>query len=157
MRRDQTYGLLVAATLGVATGIAIAPVRTRAEAGRRLARFVEPLIDAMARDFRAAQSAAQRLAEDTGAAAVGAFDTVRRQLVVRRTQTHRLKKALQADSLLAQREIWVDAVGNTILLHGVVDDDEEWRRADLLARSMSPDGSVRNLLQVRRAAADTET
>jgi hypothetical protein len=47
----------------------------------------------------------------------------------------------------------VDSHGPTILLHGVVENDDEWRLADRLARAASPDGSVRNLLQVRRITA----
>jgi hypothetical protein len=46
----------------------------------------------------------------------------------------------------------VDAHGATLLLHGLVEDDEEWRSADQLARQISPDGTVRNLLQVRHKA-----
>jgi hypothetical protein len=61
-----------------------------------------------------------------------------------------LRDAISSDPILSQRAIWVDAVQDTLLLHGVVENDEEWRSADLLARLASPDGSVRNLLQVRR-------
>ncbi len=43
----------------------------------------------------------------------------------------------------------MDAVGDTLLLHGVVASDDEWRSADLLARLASPDGAVRNLIHVR--------
>jgi osmotically-inducible protein OsmY len=67
--------------------------------------------------------------------------------------TDRLKMAVAADPRLGKRRIWVDSHGPTILLHGVVENDDEWRLADRLARAASPDGSVRNLLQVRRITA----
>lgn len=152
MQRTHTYGLFAAATLGFATGVAIAPPLARVELSRRFARALRPITRATARQYWTMQEAARRLTGDATAAASGAYEAVQRQILAHRTPTNKVKTALRADALLARRQIWVDAVGDTILLHGIVDDDEEWRRADLLARSVWPDGSVRNLLQVRRAA-----
>lgn len=78
------------------------------------------------------------------------FKRITGPLSVAQPPTEKLRDAIAADPILSRRAIWVDAVGDTLLLHGVVDSDEEWRSADLLARLTSPDGSVRNLLQVRQ-------
>ena len=79
-------------------------------------------------------------------------ESVRKRAIVMRAPIGKLKRSIAADSILSRRSIWVDALGDTILLHGIVEDDDEWRSVDTLARLVSPDGSVRNLLQVRRRA-----
>jgi hypothetical protein len=119
------WGLVAAAVLGSATGVAIAPARAR----RRLRRRATGNFARLRRRYDA-WLAAPRI--DASIA------------------TDRLKSAIASDSRLAGRRIWVDSHGSTILLHGVVESDEEWRMADRLGRAASPDGSVRNLLQVRR-------
>jgi hypothetical protein len=95
------------------------------------------------RTFSSSVSAARRVAS-------GVVRQITGPLSVTLLPTERLRDAISADPILSQRAIWVDAVQDTLLLHGVVENDEEWRTADLLARLASPDGSVRNLLQVRR-------
>jgi hypothetical protein len=128
MQQSHAWGLFAAALLGSAAGVAIAPPRARKRLRRR---------------------------------AVGNFATLRakydRWIAAPRIDaalaTDRLKAAIGDDAHLGQRRIWVDAHGSTILLHGVVETDDEWRLADRLARAASPDGSVRNLLQVRHLHA----
>ena len=124
MDHKQAWGLFAAAVLGSAAGVAIAPPHARHALKRR---------------------------------ASGNFATLRarydRWLAAPRIDaalaTDKLKAAISEDLHLGRRRIWVDAHGKTILLHGVVETDDEWRLADKLARAASPDGSVRNLLQVR--------
>jgi osmotically-inducible protein OsmY len=128
MNQRQAWGLFAAAVLGSATGVAVAPVRGRDVLKKRAIKNVASLHARYQRWI-----AAPRI--DAAMA------------------TDRLKAAIAADPNLGRRRIWVDAHGSTILLHGVVSSDEEWRHADRLARSASPDGSVRNLLQVRRLQA----
>ena len=128
MQLTHAWGLFAAAVLGSAAGVAAAPPHARYALRRR---------------------------------AVGNFATLRarydRWLAAPRIDaaiaTDQLKEAIAADITLGPRRIWVDAHGPTILLHGVVETDDEWRRIDRLARAASPDGSVRNLLQVRRHQA----
>jgi osmotically-inducible protein OsmY len=117
---------LAAAVLGSAAGAAIAPDRAREFVRRRASRNLATLRARYER-WLAAPRIDASLATD------------------------RLKSAIGGDTRLGARKIWVDAHGSTILLHGVVETDEEWRFADRLARAASPDGSVRNLLQVRRS------
>jgi hypothetical protein len=143
--------LVGAVALGTAAGIIVAPTSGRrifaARARRethRVAEYVreqsEVLIDALPDLVEAAESAIIEIA----AAIMQRFRTV--------NPTAKLEAALASHSELSRRTIWVDAHGATLLLHGLVEDDEEWRSADLLARQISPDGTVRNLLQVRHKA-----
>jgi len=126
MNPSHTWGLVAAAVLGSAAGVAIAPSRARTELRRRATRNIATLKNRYD----------QWLASPRIDASLA---------------TDRLKAALGAHPQLSRRRVWVDAHGATILLHGVVENDEEWRFVDRLARAASPDGSVRNLLQVRRA------
>jgi len=80
------------------------------------------------------------------------FAAVREMIAKSHSPIAKLRRALGQDDRLRERPIVVDAVGDTLLLQGVVSDDEEWRRADLLARDASPDGTVRNLLRVEHHA-----
>jgi BON domain-containing protein len=128
MHQKHAWGLFAAAVLGSAAGVAIAPRPARNILRRRAAGNVATL---RARYDR--WLAAPRI--DAALA------------------TDQLKAAIGSDTYLGQRRIWVDAHGSTILLHGVVETDDEWRRVDRLARAASPDGSVRNLIQVRRLQA----
>ena len=145
MTSRDTWGLIAAAALGLVSGYAMAPKPARRELNRRAARNLSTLQDIAVREGGKAARAV------TGAA-VAAGRVVRQitgPLSVTLIPTEKLKDAIAGDPILSQRPIWVDALGDTMLLHGVVDSDEEWRTADLLARLASPDGSVRNLLQVR--------
>ena len=130
MQQKHTWGLLAAAVLGSAAGVAIAPPRGRRALRQRALKNVASL-RARYQRWRAAPRIDAAMATD------------------------RLKAAISADPELGKRRIWVDAHGATILLHGVVENDHEWRHADRLARSASPAGSVRNLLQVRHLQAGT--
>jgi hypothetical protein len=125
MSQTHTWGLIAAAFLGTATGVAIAPKQVRHALRRRATRNLATL-----RARYDAWLASPRI--DASMA------------------TDRLKTAITSDVRLGKRRIWVDSHGATILLHGVVESEEEWRFADRLARAASADGSVRNLLQVRR-------
>ena len=124
MDTKLAWGLFAAAVLGSATGVAAAPRPARIALKRRAAANVGSLI-----------SRYQRWANESRVDAALATDN--------------LKTAIGSHPDLAKRRIWVDAHGPTILLHGVVENDAEWRFADKLARAASPDGSVRNLLQVQ--------
>jgi osmotically-inducible protein OsmY len=128
MQKAHAWGLLAAAVLGSAAGAAIAPGPARDFVKRRASR-----------NFAALRS---RYHHWLAAPRIDAS-----------MATDRLKTAISADTRLGKRRIWVDAHGSTILLHGVVENDEEWRFVDRLARAVSADGSVRNLLQVRRTIA----
>ncbi|HEY5094536.1 MAG TPA: BON domain-containing protein [Candidatus Eremiobacteraceae bacterium] len=144
-------GLVGAVVLGAAAGVIVAPrsgrwvfaARVRRESDRIASYAYEQsavaidalpdIVDAVERGFTLA-----------AAAITERFRTV--------NPTARLESAFAAHSELSRRTIWVDAHGATLLLHGLVEDDEEWRSADQLARHISPDGTVRNLLQVRHKA-----
>lgn len=148
MQRRLAWGLVAATTLGIAAGVGFAPPNARRELGRRakrnLARLERVTTKAARSGWESAIAAASRV--------LGVVvEALRKPLeAMRSSPTATLKHSFMADPILRERDIWVDAHGNTILLHGVVEDDEEWRAADCLARMASPDGSVRNLLQVRR-------
>src|SRR5579864_9045683 len=123
MHQRQAWGLVAAAMLGTAAGAAIAPAPAR-RALRRRAMFNIRTLRQRYREWLASPRVDASIA------------------------TYQLKTAIAEHPYLGKRRIWVDAHGSTILLHGVVETDEEWRFADKLARAASPDGSVRNLLQV---------
>ncbi|HYK54662.1 MAG TPA: BON domain-containing protein [Candidatus Eremiobacteraceae bacterium] len=130
MQTKLAWGLFAAALLGSATGVAAAPRPARTALKRRAVANVGSLV-----------ARYQRWLNESRVDAALATDS--------------LKAAIGSDPNLGRRRIWVDAHGSTILLHGVVETDAEWRFVDKLARAASPDGSVRNLLQVRpRSAAD---
>jgi osmotically-inducible protein OsmY len=150
MNNRYAWGLLGAATLGLVSGYCLAPKPARRELNRRAARNWSTLQNIASREsakvarvVTAATAVASRVAADIVRQVTGPLSTSQ-------APTEKLRDAIAADPILSQRPIWVDAVGDTLLLHGVVENDEEWRTADLLARLTSPDGSVRNLLQVRR-------
>jgi len=152
MNRDRAYGLAAALALGAFVGFAFAPLAGRREVARRLragaprlARFAND-IGAQLRDFA---NEASSVISDLASSSI---ESLRKRAALLRAPIAKLKQSLSSDPVLGQRAIWVDAYGDTILLHGVVEDDEEWHSADTLARLVSPDGSVRNLLQVRRSA-----
>ncbi len=130
MKQMHAWGLFAAAVLGSATGVALAPPLGRRALKQRALKNVATLRTRYERWATAARVDAA-------------------------LATDRLKAAIAEDATLGRRRIWVDAHGSTILLHGVVENDQEWRRADRLARSASPDGTVRNLLQVRRLQPGT--
>jgi hypothetical protein len=149
MTSRHTWGLLAAAALGLVSGYYLAPKPARRELNRRAARNLSTLQNIAAREGGKAARAVSAVA---GAASRAAGNVVRQitgPLSVTLDPTQKLKDALAADPILSKRPIWIDALGDTMLLHGMVEDDEEWHSADLLARLASPDGSVRNLLQVR--------
>lgn len=124
METRHAWGLFAAALLGSATGVAVAPRPARSILKRRATQNVGSLF-----------ARYKRWVSESRVDAVLATDN--------------LKSALGSHPDLGRRRIWVDAHGSTILLHGVVQSDAEWRFADKLARAASPDGSVRNLLQIR--------
>jgi len=124
MQTKLAWGIFAAALLGSATGVAAAPRQARVALKRRTAANISSLVGRY-----------QRWVNESRVDAVLATDS--------------LKTAIGGDPNLGKRRIWIDAHGATILLHGVVENDAEWRFADKLARAASPDGSVRNLLQVR--------
>lgn len=124
MQTKLAWGIFAAALLGSATGVAAAPRQARVALKRRTVSNIGSLI-----------SRYQRWLSESRVDAALATDN--------------LKAALGEHPSLGKRRIWVDAHGSTILLHGVVENDAEWRFADKLARAASPDGSVRNLLQVQ--------
>lgn len=144
-------GLIGAVALGAAAGIIVAP-----ESGRRVfatrAHREMSRVAAYAREGTAIfMDALPEFTEavERGCIAVAAALTQRLRTI---NPTTKLEAAFAADPALSRRTIWVDAHGATLLLHGLVEDDEEWRSADQLARQISPDGTVRNLLQVRHKA-----
>ncbi|MDQ6780298.1 MAG: BON domain-containing protein [Candidatus Eremiobacteraeota bacterium] len=150
-----TWGLVAAAALGLVAGYSIAPKPARSELRRRAVRNFTTLQGIAVRETGRAARAAAEVAGSAGRVASSALKKVTGPLAFNPPPTQKLKDAISEDAILARRPIWVDAVGDTMLLHGIVDNDEEWRSADLLARLASPDGSVRNLLQVRRQQSDS--
>ena len=146
-------GLLGAFALGAAAGVIASPPSARSALDARVRERSVWLLALARRRWARLTASYPDLFEafaDMAAAALNAIP-----MPWRDSPTERLKAAFAAHASLCARAIWVDAHGTTLLLHGMVEDDEEWRHADMLARQMSPDGSVRNLLQVRRTA-DTE-
>ena len=150
MAPRHTWGLVAAAALGLIAGYTIAPKPARSELKRRAARNLSTLQGYAARESGRAARAVADVATTAGRVAGSAVRRLTGPLAISLPPTQKLKDAIGADAILSLRAIWVDAVGDTMLLHGIVDNDEEWRSADMLARLASPDGSVRNLLQVRR-------
>lgn len=150
MTARYTWGLIAAATLGLVSGYYLAPRPARRELGRRASRNFSTLQTIAAREGGKAARALSVAASVAGKIAGDVVRQITGPLAVGLSPTDRLRDSLASDPILAQRTIWVDAVGDTLLLHGVVDNDDEWRSADLLARLASPDGTVRNLLQVRQ-------
>jgi hypothetical protein len=144
MSKRYVWGLVGAATLGLISGYYLAPRPARRELTRRASRNWSTLQGMAVREGGKAARAFSSAASAAGRATSSFVRRITGPLSVR------LRDAISSDPILSQRAIWVDAVSDTLLLHGVVENDEEWRSADLLARLASPDGSVRNLLQVRR-------
>lgn len=150
MASRHTWGLVAAAALGLVAGYSVAPRPARTELKRRASRNFSTLQGYAARESGKAARAVVDAASTASRVAGSAVRKLTGPLAIIPLPTQKLKDAIEGDAILCRREIWVDAVGDTMLLHGIVDNDEEWRSADLLARLASPDGSVRNLLQVRR-------
>jgi hypothetical protein len=125
MQAFLAWGLVGAAVLGSVTGVVVAPKPARTQLRSRARANVRTLARRYAQ-WRSASRVDAALAAD------------------------RLKDILGADARLRRRRIWVDAHRSTLLLHGVVESHEEWRYADRLARAVSPDGNVRNLVLIRR-------
>ncbi|MBC5824828.1 MAG: BON domain-containing protein [Candidatus Eremiobacteraeota bacterium] len=147
MTQSQAWGLFGAAFLGTAAGVMTAPQAGRNELRRRAYYNLGDFGSHAARVGRAAAAEVKSLLHSGG----GVAANVLASLQASTRPIAALKRSLTDDPILGRRPIWVDAQGETILLHGVVESDEEWRTADCLARAASPDGSVRNLLQVRRS------
>ncbi len=150
MTTRHTWGLIAAAALGVVSGYCLAPKSARRELNRRAVRNISTLQGVAVREGTKAARAVSYAAAVANKVAENVVRQITGPLTVALGPTQKLKDALASDPILSQRAIWVDALGDTMLLHGVVESDEEWRSADLLARLASPDGSVRNLLQVRK-------
>ena len=150
MASRHTWGLVGAAALGLIAGYCVAPKPARSELRRRATRNFMTLQDYATREGTRAAKVVAEAASAAGKFAGNAMRRITGPLAIMQLPTQKLKDSIAGDPILSQRSIWVDAVGDTMLLHGVVNNDEEWRTADLLARLASPDGSVRNLLQVRR-------
>jgi hypothetical protein len=125
MQAIMAWGLFGAAVLGSVTGVAAAPRPVR----NHLRDRARANLSTLRRRY-----AAWRTASRVDAAMAA----------------DRLKDALAADARLRGRKIWVDSHRSTLLLHGIVENDIEWRHADRLARAASPDGTVRNLVLIRR-------
>jgi hypothetical protein len=144
-------GLVGAVALGAACGIIVAPESGRRVFAARTRREVNRLATYAREQSAVLLDALPELAEaaERGFIAAAAALTQRLRTV---NPTAKLEAAFASDPALSRRTIWVDAHGATLLLHGLVEDDEEWRSADQLARQISPDGTVRNLLQVRHKA-----
>jgi hypothetical protein len=149
----HTWGLIAAAALGLVTGYGLAPKPARRELNRRAARNLSTLQDLAVREGTKAARAVTAAASAAGKVAGDVVRQITGPLSVTLVPTQKLKDSIAGDPILSQRPIWVDAHGDTMLLHGIVENDDEWRSADLLARLASPDGSVRNLLQVRQHPA----
>lgn len=150
MTTRHTWGLIAAAALGLVSGLVLAPKPARRELSRRAARNLSTLQDLAVREGSKAARAVTAVAGVASRVAGNVVRQITGPLSVALIPTQKLKDSLAADPILSQRPIWVDALGDTMLLHGVVESDDEWHSADLLARLASPDGSVRNLLQVRQ-------
>jgi osmotically-inducible protein OsmY len=144
-------GLVGAIALGTAAGIIAAPptgrrvfaARARRET-QRVAQYAREQSAVLIESLPDFVESIERVMTAVSDALSNRFRTV--------NPTAKLEAAFAGDAALSRRTIWVDAHGDTLLLHGLVEDDEEWRSADQLARQISPDGTVRNLLQVRHKA-----
>jgi hypothetical protein len=141
-------GLVGAVALGAAAGIIVAPRSGRRVFAERARRETDRVTSYALEQTAVAIEALPDIAEAVERAFITAAAAVTQRF---RTvnPTAKLEAAFAGHSELSRRTIWVDAHGATLLLHGLVEDDEEWRSADQLARQISPDGTVRNLLQVR--------
>ncbi len=149
MTARHTWGLVAAAALGLVSGYCLAPKPARRELSRRAVKNLSTLQGIAVREGGKAARVVTAVAGVAGRVAGDVVRQITGPLSITLDPTQKLKDSIGADPILAQRPIWVDALGDTMLLHGLVESDEEWRSADMLARLASPDGSVRNLLQVR--------
>ena len=150
MNDRLTSGIAAAALLGAVVGIALAPRQNRTELVRRLRRGTSRLIHILTHDR-------ERIGVTVGLTATKIADFT--QIVIDRvgesiaaigSPLARIRRAFANHPSLRMRAISVDAVGNIILLQGIVESEEECQAADLLARAAVPEGTIRNLLRVSR-------
>jgi hypothetical protein len=150
MNDRLSSGIAAAAVLGLLTGIAIAPRENRTELVRRLRRGTRRLIHILVHDQEriglTVGLTATRVADFTQAV----IDRVADSIAATGSPLARIRRAFGRHPKLRIRAISVDAVGNMILLQGLVENEDECQAADLLARAAAPEGTIRNLLRISR-------
>jgi hypothetical protein len=146
-------GIAAAALLGAAMGIALAPLPNRQELRRRLLAGARRLTHVLTYDRERIALAVGLSATKVSDFTQLVFDRVSEAVAAQSSPISRIRRALARDPRLRKRAISVDAIGDIVLLQGAVEDDDEWQSADLLARHVLPEGTIRNHLRVQRSAA----
>jgi hypothetical protein len=143
-------GIAAAAILGVATGVALAPVENRNEFVRRLRHGLWRLTYVLTNDRERIGLAVGITATKIADLTQYVIDRVGDAVAASGSPITRIRRAISRDPLLRKRAISVDAVADIILLQGAVESDVEWHTADLLARMALPEGTIRNHLRIQR-------
>jgi len=143
-------GVAAAAFLGLVAGVAAAPRENRLELRRRLQRGMRRLVHILTHDREriglAVGLTATKIADFTEVV----IDRVGDSIAAIGSPLARIRRALARHPNLRVRAISADAIGNMILLQGIVESEEECQAADLLARAAAPEGTIRNLLRISR-------
>lgn len=150
MNNRLTSGIAVAALLGMLAGVAAAPRENRSELRRRLRRGASRLIYILTHDRERIGLAVGLTATKVADFTQVVIDRVGAGIATIGSPLTRIRRAFSRHPSLRVRAISVDAVGNMILLQGIVESDDECEAADLLARAAAPEGTIRNLLRVSR-------
>jgi hypothetical protein len=143
-------GIAVAALLGAAAGIALAPSENRDEFARRLRVGLRRLTYVLTHDRERIGLAVGITATKIADLTQYVIDRVSDMVAASGSPIARIRRALARDPGLRKRAISVDAVADIILIQGAVESDEEWQTADLLARMAFPEGAFRNHLRIQR-------
>lgn len=144
-------GIAVAALLGTLTGIALAPPAQRNELARRLSRGVRRLVHIVTHDRTriaiAVELTATRIADVTRYV----MDRIADGVAAAGSPAARIRYGVARHAGLRVRAISIDAIGDIILLQGVVADDAEWEALERIARTALPEGTIRNHVRVQRS------
>src|SRR5579864_6925365 len=117
MGKRDAWGLIAAATLGAAAGLMAAPQPARRELHRRASHNLTALARASSEQGRVALDALSEAASSAGRTLSILTELIAGPLSAKRRPTAKLKDSFANDPILRQRHIWVDAYGDTILLH----------------------------------------
>jgi len=143
-------GVAAAALLGLLAGVAAAPRENRLELARRLQRGMRRLTHILTHDRERIGLAVGLTATKIADVVEVVIDRVGDSIAAIGSPLARIRRALTRHPSLRVRAISVDAIGNMILLQGIVESEHECQAADLLARAAAPEGTIRNLLRISR-------
>ena len=150
MNDRLTSGIAAAALLGLLAGVAASPRENRAELARRLRLGTRRVIHILTHDRERIRLAVGLTATKVVDFTQLVIDRVGESIATIGSPLSRIRRAFSRHPTLRIRAISVDAVGNMILLQGLVETVDECEAADLLARAAAPEGTIRNLLRISR-------